>query len=96
MKCPAIVLPSLAGPLPQYVVIHHSGNEQEWRITNIEIYADPALTQLLADDIRFATLPKATQLQLMGALNAWLDEELALRSLLMQDIQQLGLEGAFV
>jgi predicted ribonuclease YlaK len=91
-----IVLPSLAGPLPQYIVVHHKGDDQEWRITNIEIYGDAELTLLWADDIQFASLPKAAQLQLVASLNDWLDQERALRQLLARDIQQLGLEGAFV
>lgn len=67
----SIKLTHLNGPLPQYVLVHHIPGGDEWKIVNIEIYADPAYTVLLADDIQVDTLPLSSQMALFGHLNEW-------------------------
>jgi hypothetical protein len=66
----SVTLPHLGGPLPQYVVVHYIPNASEWRITNIEIYLDEALTDLRADGIEFDTMPREVQFALLMHLNA--------------------------
>lgn len=66
-----IVLHSTQGILPLTLAIYCKPSDQEWDVSNIELYADHYCTQLLADDIQLHKLPRSSQLQVIAALNAW-------------------------
>lgn len=68
---PAHSIPLLnAGSLcDTHWLIHYIVRDSEWVITNIEIYADAAHTQLWADDIAFDELDARAQATVLDALN---------------------------
>lgn len=93
-----IVLPNPGPVLSTFVCVHHTGNEQEWDITNIELYADVECTKLLADDIRVDQLPRDTQETIYASLEAYVSRSRRERGMLRlwnaDQAAQMVLEGA--
>lgn len=69
-----IQIDDLNAVLPQTLLITCIANEQNWDISNIEIYADATCRVLLADDISIWQLPPSSQLSIYAALNAYQHE----------------------
>jgi hypothetical protein len=67
----AVPFTNIGSVLTTYMLIHHRPNANEWNVVNIELYADPAHTVLLADDIQVAELPLTEQSRIWRALNDW-------------------------
>lgn len=66
-----ITLYDVAGIFPMQVTVP-TCVDGEWNITNIELYADDACTNLIADDISFERdLSPSQQMTIIAALNEW-------------------------
>jgi hypothetical protein len=61
-----------------YLLVYHRPSYDEWKITNIEIYADAEHTLLLADDVHPAMLGPWRERDFYEALNEAVEEKRAL------------------
>jgi hypothetical protein len=80
-------------PLPTYLVVNHTGDEQEWRITSIELWVDQDAPFLIYDDLRMDQLSPQIQADIVLALNedAIRRRERAMRlARLNKELQRLG------
>ena len=74
------------GPvLPTFLLVHYSPNEREWDIKQIEIWADPQHTKLLADDVQIKDLPASAQESIYEHLN----EEVAYKARRVEGLRKL-------
>ena len=70
---------------PVYPLVKCSQRDGNWVIQDVELYADPERTKLIADDVA-KDLPESSRLAIYGALDAWEHERRALSRKLMREM----------
>lgn len=79
--------------LPQTLLIHLGPSSTDWDIVQIDIHDESGA--LIVDDLRFESLPPASQMRLLGYLNEHQHSLETRRRTLARSLEQLSLDGAF-